>query len=74
MHPDFLNLIIQVLRSVNMADYKMPGLHIYDGIPFNDEFSAEILDQARAFPFHDDDVIVATHPKSGAYPSSLRYM
>ena len=58
-----------------MADYKIPGEHIYDGMVFGEIFPADVLDAVKKFQFKDDDILIATYPKAGKelYKCNYRY-
>ena len=53
--------------QVAMANYKIPGEHIYDGIVFGEIFPADVLDAVKKFTFREDDILIATYPKSGMF-------
>ena len=53
--------------ETTMANYKIPGEHIYDGIVFGEIFPAEVLDAVKKFTFKEDDILIATYPKSGMF-------
>lgn len=48
------------------SSFKTPGEHVYDGVVFCKIFPAATLDAVKKFKFKDDDVLIATYPKSGA--------
>ena len=50
-----------------MANYKIPGEHIYDGIVFGEIFPSKVLDEVKNFVFREDDILIATYPKSGTF-------
>ena len=41
------------------------GAHIYDGVLFSGGFPAEHIDRVKSMKFFDNDVLIATYPKSG---------
>ncbi len=47
--------------------HKLPGEHVYEGMYMSYIFPAEVLDKVKEFPFHDEDILITTYPKSGIY-------
>ena len=53
------------MDSVESLIYKFPGVHIYEGMAMSRYMPAHKIDAAKVYEFHEDDVIVASYPKSG---------
>ena len=64
-------VVLNPQNLLTMASYKIPGEHIYDGIVFGEIFPAGVLDAVKKFPFKEDDILIATYPKSGIYKYNL---
>ncbi len=46
--------------------YRLPQEYLYEGIKLSSlQFPKENVDRTRRFPFHQDDILVATYPKAG---------
>lgn len=48
-----------------MSRFELPGEYIYDGMVMSEACPSEILDRIKQLELDDDDVLVATYPKSG---------
>ena len=65
MHYEYQNYIINSLVD-NMAEpHKIPGAHIYEGKKYHGLIPKKALDKVKSFQFRDDDILVATYPKTG---------
>ena len=51
--------------------YTVPGQHVVEGIAFPGVFTAAAINAVKDFEFRDDDVIIASYPKTGELLSSL---
>ena len=60
----------QIMTS--SCSHVVPGEHVYDGIMYAGVFPARILERIKSFEFRDDDIILATYPKSGKLWPLLR--
>ena len=49
------------------STYSLPDTFVYDGITLTIPFNPEVMDKVKIFPFRDDDIMVASYPKSGEY-------
>ena len=57
------------------CNHVVPGEHIYDGVMYAGIFPDRSLEKIKSFEFRDEDVILATYPKSGEYwPLSLHWL
>ena len=45
--------------------HKCPGEHVYEGIRMMSTNPVSSLDAIKQFKFRDDDVLLATYPKTG---------
>ena len=53
------------MDSVESMIYQFPGVHIYEGMALSRYIPAHKIDAAKVYEFHEDDIIVASYPKSG---------
>ena len=50
-----------------MTDFphKVPGEHMYEGLPYMSINTPEALQNVKDFRFRNDDVLLVTYPKAG---------
>ena len=48
-----------------MADYRIPGQWVKDGMVFGAPVTPESIDNLKRFVMGENDVLVATYPKTG---------
>lgn len=51
------------------STFKIPGEYDYHGMTMSAAFPADVLDKIKELVLNDDDVVIATYPKSGNYMS-----
>jgi len=52
-----------------MADYTFPGEWIKDNMVLEPRVTAETINQLESFEMTEDDVLIASYPKTGTYQS-----
>ncbi len=50
-----------------MGLYEIPGQYDYDGVTYFEALPLETLDKIRTMEMYEDDVLIASYPKCGAY-------
>ncbi len=50
------------------VQYRFPQEYLYEGIKLSGlHLPKEAVGRTRSFPFHQDDVLIATYPKAGRF-------
>ena len=64
-------LQFQSRRKLTMAlsfenlKYRFHGVHIYEDMVLTSSYPPDAIDAAKVYSFQENDVVVATYPKSG---------
>ena len=48
-----------------MADYKIPGEYVYDGLTLGQAMPAEVIEELKCLQLKEGDILMDAYPKSG---------